>query len=100
MRHDVAIEDIEGMRRREGIEDVELRNEIGKLRVGDIVKLTLLAGPALLTAETVRVRIDRIRGSTFRGRLTAKPASPNMAQLEIGSALIFTKAHIHSLAKG
>jgi hypothetical protein len=44
MRHTVAIEDIEEMRRQEGIDDVELRKAIRGLHVGDSVKLTFLAG--------------------------------------------------------
>src|SRR5205823_4193524 len=44
MRNTVAIENIEEMRRREGIDDVGLREEIDGLRVGDFVKLTFLTG--------------------------------------------------------
>ena len=43
MRTRVEIQDIEGMRRREGIDDVELREAIRGLRVGAFVNLTLLA---------------------------------------------------------
>ena len=41
MRHTIVIENIEEMRRREGIDDVELREAIRGLRVGDFVRLRL-----------------------------------------------------------
>jgi hypothetical protein len=44
MRNPVEIENIEEMRRQEGVEDSELREEIRGLLVGHCVKLTLLAG--------------------------------------------------------
>src|SRR5436309_2910036 len=44
MRNSVEIENIEAMRLLEGIDDVELREGIRGLAVGDLVKLTLLAG--------------------------------------------------------
>ena len=47
MRNPVEIENIEEMRRREGIDDVELRSEIRDLQVGDSVRLTLMTGTFL-----------------------------------------------------
>ena len=47
MRNPVQIENIEEMRRREGIDDVELRSEIRDLQVGDSVRLTLMTGTFL-----------------------------------------------------
>jgi len=99
MRKPVEIENIEDMRRREGIEDVELWEAIRGLRVGDLVNLTLLPGPAS-AGETLPVRITHIRGSAFRGTLAARPASAGLAQFRVGAPLAFTTAHIHSLAKG
>jgi hypothetical protein len=99
MRNTVAIEDIEEMRRREGIDDVELREGIRGLRVGDSVRLTLLTG-APAAGETLLVRITRIRGRAFRGRLVARPASARLAPLQAGSLLDFTATHIHSLPRG
>ncbi len=75
MRHPVAIEDIEGMRRCEGIEDAELREAIRGLRVGNLVRLTLLTGVPQSAGETLRVRITRIRGDDYRGKLADPPAS-------------------------
>jgi hypothetical protein len=99
MRDRVEIENIEEMRRREGIEDVELRQDICGLRVGDAVNLTLLSGVTSSAAETVRVRITSIRDYGFRGKLTSKPASAGLSTLDVGSAIVFTAAHIHSLSK-
>jgi hypothetical protein len=98
MRSPVEIEDIEEMRRREGIDDVELREGIRGLRVGDAVRLTLRAGAAS-AGETLLVRITRIRGRAFQGRLAARPASARLASLRAGSLLDFTAAHIHSLPR-
>lgn len=97
MRNPVEIENIEEMRRREGIEDVELWKEIGGLGIGDFVKLTLLTGPK--SFETVLVRITSIRGYALRGKLANRPASTGLSKLRVGSPLTFTRAHIHSLSK-
>src|SRR6266542_6046203 len=99
MRNPVEIENIEEMRRQEGIDDVELWEEIGGLRVGDFVKLTLLAGGRPSAGETVLVRITSIRGPALRGKLADQPASPGLSRLRAGSAVVFTAAHIHSVAK-
>jgi hypothetical protein len=97
-RH-VEIEDIEEMRRLVGIEDVPLREAILGLRSGDHVRLTVRADPTS-PGETLLVRITAIRGPAFRGRLVERPASPRLAELQIGALLNFTTAHIHSLPKG
>src|SRR5262245_32132744 len=100
MRNPVAIENIEEMRLREGIEDVELRETIRGLRVGDLVKLTLLTGTTSSAGETLSVRITRIRGSAFHGALANRPTSAGLSSLRIGSPVAFTAAHIHSVPKG
>jgi hypothetical protein len=99
MRNPVEIENIEEMRRREGIDDVKLREEIGELRVGSLVRLTFLTGTAPLLGETLVVRITSIRKHAFRGKLARGPASTRLATLRIGSRVAFTTAHIHSLPK-
>jgi hypothetical protein len=96
----VEIEDIEEMRRLAGIDDVELGDAIEGLCVGDYVKLTLRSSTRSSGGETLLVRITRIRGSEFRGKLAEKPASADLSGLDVGSALDFTAAHIHSVAKG
>ena len=92
MTNVVEIEDIEEMRRQEGIDDVELRMEIRLLKPGDFVKLTVYSGSSF--HETALVRITSIRGSTFRGKLVAK-----VSKLRAGEVVIFTTAHIHSVRK-
>lgn len=100
MRKQFEIEDIEELRRRQGINDDELRQQVRGLRAGDIVLLTLLAGSAAPAGESVPVRITRVQGSGFRGELVRKPATSALAGLRAGLALVFTAAHIHSLLKG
>jgi hypothetical protein len=99
MRNPVAIETIEEMRRREGIEDVELRAEIRGLEVGDFVKLTFLSSTEPSAGETLLVRITRLRGSDFRGELAKRPSSTGLSSLRVGSPVAFTAAHIHSIPK-
>jgi hypothetical protein len=100
MRDPIEIENIEERRRRVGIEDVELREAIRGLEIGDFVRLTLLSGTKAPAGETLLVRITRIRGATFRGQLARRPASPGLSKLRAGSPLAFTTAHIHSVVKG
>jgi hypothetical protein len=100
MRRTIVIEDIEGMRRRVGIDDVELREEIRGLRVGDLVKITLLTGTTPRASETVPVKITDLGGYSFRGRLAGRPTSPGLSGLRPGFLVAFTAAHIHSLPKG
>ncbi len=97
MQNRVEIEDIEAMRRQEGIEDVELREDIRGLQAGDFIKLTFLFGPK--SAETLLVRITSIRGAAFRGKVTGDPTRPGPSKLRPGSMVVFTAAHIHSIAK-
>jgi hypothetical protein len=99
MRNEVEIENIEEMRSQQGIEDLELRKEIGALRIGNCVNLTLLTGKAALAGETVLVRITQIKGRAFRGKLAARPVSTGLANLKVGSRVAFTTAHIHSLPR-
>ena len=97
MKNPVEIENIEEMRRREGIDDVELRMEIRALRVGDLVKLTFITGPA--SFETLSVRITSMRGTAFRGKLASRPASSDLRKLGTATSIVFSAAHIHSLMK-
>jgi hypothetical protein len=85
----IELQDIEDMRLRAGIDDVELRLAIRRLKVKDFVKLTLMKGAS--SFQTVVVQITAIRGSTFRGRLAqGRPGRTSLA---------FTTAHIHSILK-
>jgi hypothetical protein len=94
--HSVLIEDIAGRRRQSGIDDTDLRDAIGRLTVGDCVRLTLRSDQSL-SGETVEVKITAIAGPGFRGALAARPASKGLADLAAGFALGFTADHIHSL---
>ena len=98
MRNSIVVEDIQGMRLREGIDDPELQEEIRGLAIGDFVKLTLLAGTES-AGETLLVRITRIRGSQFRGVLAVTPTCRRLSKLRVGSPVCFTTAHIHSVPK-
>lgn len=98
MRNPVEIEDIEEMRRREGIDDVDLRIEIRALKAGDFVMLTLVSDTT--SFETLLVRITSIKGSTFRGKLAHRPTCAGLSKLPVGFPLVFTTDHIHSLPKG
>jgi hypothetical protein len=97
MAQTVLIEDIAGRRRREGIDDPELRDDIRGLAVGDLVRLTLRADQSPV-GETVVVRITEVSAAGYRGALAGKPASKTLAGLGAGFALAFTADHIHSLA--
>lgn len=93
----LQIQDIEEMRRRVGIDDVELRKAICGLRAGALVKLTLLTGIPDAAGETLLVRITSVRGSAFRGKLASRPTSASLSGLRVGCRLAFTASHIHSL---
>jgi hypothetical protein len=99
MQNTVAFENIEEMRRRQGIEDVELRSEIRGLAVGDFVRLTLVNSAEEFKGESLLVRITSIRGYTFRGKLANEPAARCATELHLGSPVVFTTAHIHSVPK-
>jgi len=97
MRPAIEIEDIEEKRRQAGIDDVDLRQEIRGLRVGDVVKLTFMAGPHVF--ETLPVRITSMRGLAFRGTLAHKATAAGLSTVRVGSSVVFTAAHIHSLPR-
>jgi hypothetical protein len=99
MQNPVEIENIEALRHREGIEDVELREEIRRLEVGDLVNLTLLTGAKAFAGETLSVRITQVKEGAFSGKLTTPPAFLGLSKLRVGSSLRFTTAHIHSIPR-
>ncbi len=92
----MAIENIDEMRRQEGIDDVELHEEIRQLRVGDHVRLTFLGRANL--RETLSVRITRIQTGGFRGRLIGRPVHPELLGLRAEALVTFTAGQIHSIA--
>jgi hypothetical protein len=93
----VEIQDIERLRLSQGIDDVELRDEVGRLRPGDLVRLTFLCGPR--HSETIAVRITSIRGDVYRGKLTAGPSSAVLPGLHVGQLVVFSRTHIHSVVR-
>src|SRR5262249_32200911 len=93
MKHPIEIENIEGLRRREGIDDAELREEVRRLRVGDLVHLTFRMGTQSGAGETLLVRITGICGCAFRGELIDGPASTDLSKLHAGSLVAFTTDH-------
>ena len=95
----VAIENIDELRRRQGIDDVELRRAIHGLQVGDYVKLTFLIGNGSFAGETLLVRITSIRGEALRGKLANTPALAGLSRLRAGSPVVFCSDQIHSIAK-
>ena len=97
MRVSFQIENIDELRRCNGIDDIELHEEIDRLRVGDHVLLTFLSGTNL--RSTLPVRITRIRAERFRGRLAARPARPELLGLQPNGLVAFTAGQIHSSAR-
>lgn len=92
----IEIENIDDLRRREGIDDVELHEDIGRLRVGDFVRLTFLSGPNV--RETLSVRITSISSGHFRGRLCGPTAGPRLLDIRPDALVTFTAGQIHSIA--
>jgi hypothetical protein len=97
MRVSIQIENIDELRRCNGIDDIELHEEIEHLRVGDHVLLTFLSGTNL--RAKLPVRITRIRLGRFRGRLAAWPARPELLGLRANAMVAFTAGHIHSITR-
>ncbi len=99
MRPAIEIENIESLRLQQGIDDVELREAVRRLRSGDLVRLTLLAAAGLPASETVVVRITRVRKRAFRGELVKPPTSSCFAGLRAGFAVAFAAVHVHSIPR-
>ena len=97
MRNTYNIEDIEALRKREGIDDVELREEVGHLAAGDCVRLTFLGSEK--PSHTLMVRITRAEGKTFRGRLIQCPSKGTHDGPRMGVMLDFHSSHIHSVVR-
>ncbi len=97
MRVSVQIENIDELRRCNGIDDIELHGKIDRLRVGDHVLLTFLSGSN--RCATLSVRITRIRAGRFRGHLAARPARPALLGLRDNAMVAFTAGQIHSITR-
>jgi len=99
MQMSILVQNIEEMRRREGIEDEELRRDIRAMKIGDCVHLTLISNQRPMGSETVVVRVTRIDGSKYEGALLTRPLSKGLNTLPTDLALFFKREHIHSLHK-
>ena len=99
MQRDVAIEDIEALRRYEGIDDIQLEREIGALHIGDRVKLTLVSRTLPSAKETIVVRITRIRDHDFCGKLASRPTCARLSTMPVGAPITFCATHIHSVPR-
>jgi hypothetical protein len=86
----IEIENIEEMRRQQGIEDVELAEAIRCLKVGDVVRLTFLTKTNSL--DTTPVRITRINGVAFHGKIIKTTSRVRQTKI-----IEFTISHIHSV---
>ena len=83
MKESLVFEDIEELRKQQGIIDLALHRDIERLKPGSKVRLSLLIDRH--GAETVVVRLTSIRRETLRGRLVQKPkASAFKALLPAG----------------
>jgi hypothetical protein len=98
MSNRIRIEDIEGMRKEAGIDDVDLRNAIGRLKPGDHVHLTFRAGTS--SPETLLVRVTTVNSTAFEGELAQAPVASSLQTLHVGSPMSFAATHIHSVATG
>ena len=96
MSQRVQFENIEEMRRSAGIDDVELREAIRRLQVGDSVKLTLSVSGSF-PGEPVIIRITSIKGNVFRGKLVQVSRAARRVNVTPQSVLTFSSEHIHSI---
>src|SRR5258708_40025575 len=95
MKSSIVFEDIEELRRREGIVDTALNSDIARLKPGSRVRLSLATDRNGF--ETVTVCITSNRPGALRGRLVKKPKAAALKGLDIGSLLTFQTGHIHSI---
>lgn len=96
MRVSIEIENIDELRRCNGIDDIELHENIDRLRVGDHVFLTFLSSSNL--RATLQVRITGIRAGQFRGRLATPIERPEWLALRPNALVAFAAGQIHSIA--
>ena len=95
MKSPIVFEEIEELRRRQGIVDAVLKVDIEHLQPGNKVKLSLQLD--CNGFETVVVCITSIHESIMRGKLVKKPKGLALRALDVGSFLSFQSSHIHSI---
>ena len=94
----ILIENIDEARKREGIDDVVLRNEIIRLKAGDHVRLSVSSDGRQF--EMLSVRITSLKGTAIRGKLLENPRSRSLGTLVVGSAMKFAAGQVHSIVDG
>ena len=94
----ILIENIDEARKREGIDDVVLHDEIVRLKAGDHVRLSVSSDGKQF--EMVSVRITSVKGSALRGKVLEKPRSRSLGTLIAGSAMTFKAGQVHSIVDG
>jgi hypothetical protein len=94
----ILIENIDAARKREGIDDVVLHDEIIRLKAGDQVRLSVSADGKQY--EMVSVRITSVKGLALRGKVTEKPRSRSLGTLVVGAAMTFVADQVHSIVDG
>lgn len=99
MPETLKIENIEHMRQLQGIDDVELRESIRRLRIGDCVHLTFLSGSRPVRSKTVPVRIVAIDKDRFTGEIMESLTSLGQDHLRERSLVTFQERHVHSIPK-
>jgi hypothetical protein len=97
MSQRVEFENIEEMRSQAGIDDVELRDAVSHLQVGDLVRLTVRTIGGTFPGESLLIRITSIKGDVFRGKLAQSKRSARRSGVSEGTLLAFTRAQIHSI---
>jgi hypothetical protein len=97
VKHTSHLEDIEALRLRQGIDDVELREEVRRLGPGACVRVTFLG--TLRPNETLMVRITRVTGAEFQGKLLQQPSRDVERGLHPGVTVRFRDVHIHSVVR-
>jgi hypothetical protein len=85
------------MRCAAGIDDVELRDAIRDLHVGDLVKLTLRGAQGSFPGESLLIRITSIKGDVFRGKLAQNKRTVRRMGVNESTLLAFTREQIHSI---
>lgn len=97
MKSPIDLEDIDSMRLQLGVDDVDLRDRIKQLVVGDCVRLTFLS--TIKGNHTLMVRITSAKNGAFRGRLLQVPVKMAPSALRVGILIPFAAEHIHSIVR-
>lgn len=97
MKRTFKLENIEQMRLREGIDDIELRESIRQLQIGDCVYVTFLDCSHPKRSKTVLIRLVAIHKNGFGGKLMQPLDALGPSDLRVGSLVTFRESHVHSV---